>query len=54
MMRMNLELKLVSVSPPARGRSIPVLFTRETSESGWLERAERIERTTTSRKARIH
>lgn len=53
-MRMNVELKLVSVSPPTRGRGIPLLFTSETSESGWLERAMRIQVMTTSRKATTH
>lgn len=52
MMRTSLELKLVSVSPPTRGRSLPVLFASETGKSGWLERAERILAATRSRKTK--
>lgn len=42
MIRMNLEVRLVSVSHPTRGRGLPLLFAGETGESGWLERADRI------------
>lgn len=34
MMRMNLELRLISVSAPTRSRRTPVLFTG--GESNWL------------------
>jgi hypothetical protein len=54
MMRTNLELKVVSVSPPIRGRSLPALFASVTSESGWLERAEQIPAMTTGRKTKIY
>lgn len=52
-MRMNLELKLVSVSPQTRGRSIPLFFTSEASRSRWLERAAQTGVMTGSRKSRI-
>jgi len=34
MMRLNLELRLISVAAPARVRRVPVLFTG--GESNWL------------------
>lgn len=34
MMRINLELRLISVSAPTRARRVPVLFTG--GESNWL------------------
>lgn len=34
MMRLNLELRLISVAAPTRARRVPVLFTG--GESNWL------------------
>lgn len=54
MMRLNLELKLVSATPLTRVRSVPVFFTSGTGESGWLGRAVQLPLMTNGRKARIH
>ena len=36
MMRINLELRLISVAAPTRARRVPVLFTG--GESNWLSK----------------
>lgn len=54
MMRLNLELKLVSATSPTRVRSVPMLFTSGTSESSWLGRTAQVPVMTAGPKARIH
>ena len=54
MMRLNLELKLVSATFPTCVRSVPVFFASGTSESSWLGRTAQRPVMTARRKARIH
>ena len=54
MMRLNLELKLVSATSPTRVRNIPGFFTSGTSESSWLGRTAQGPVMTAGRKARTH
>lgn len=42
MMRVNLELKLISVAAPTRTRRVPVLFTG--GESNWLSHLPEVRR----------
>lgn len=42
MMRLNLELRLISVAAPTRARRVPVLFTG--GESNWLSQLPPVSR----------
>lgn len=42
MMRLNLELRLISVAAPTRARRVPVLFTG--GESNWLSQLPAVAR----------
>ena len=42
MMRINLELRLISVAAPTRARRVPVLFTG--GESNWLSQLPAVPR----------